>query len=111
MNTFGSYISNISQTSKLIWLAAAVQALDVLTFLLAYGRYGINGELNPFAVWMYELGGLPMIVLSKIVAVGIMVGLLFWIKDKSEIGAVAGAWSVLLAGLLGMVINTAAIMM
>ncbi len=110
MTMFGSYISNINETTKLIVLAAFVQVLDVLTFLLAYQRFGITGELNPFAVWMYEQGGLTMIVGSKFVAVGIMVALLGWVQRKSELGAVAGAWAMLLAGLAGMIVNTAALM-
>lgn len=109
-STFGSYISNISHTTKWIVLAALIQVLDSLTFLLAYGKYGFNGEISPFAYGMHQIGGLPLIMTVKLVGVLVAVGVLFWMKRREEEWAFRGAWYVALFGLAGMIINTLAIM-
>lgn len=106
MNTFGLYISNISQASKFILLAMMAQVLDGLSFILAYSKYGIhNNELLPIPEFFYAHGGLLTVLLVK--AAGIIVSslLLLYIARHNKTWVLAGAISVAYIGLLGVFIN------
>lgn len=96
----------------MILLAALVQVLDALTFLLAYDRYGLAGqELTPIPFYLYTVGGIPLVLLVKAGGVVAMSLLLVWIARINKTWALAGSWGVLSAGLAGMLVNTAAVMM
>lgn len=108
--TFGSSISGISQTTKLIILAAMVQVLDVLSFVLAYSRHGISdNELLPIPEYLYNQGGLAAILIVKVamvvLSIAAMLILYHYKGDKDHNLAKVGAYSVLYVGLLGFLVN------
>lgn len=90
----------------LLVLAIFVQVLDALTFLLAYERFGITGELNPFARWMYEMGGLAGVMAPKIIAVTMVSLIIVAIEPNHKEAAKMGALALLIVGLLGWGLNT-----
>lgn len=95
--------------SNFVWLLTAailLQILDVLSFLLAYQRYGITGELNPIAVYLYSLGGLPMALAPKAAGVVVVTLALIWLHKRNESAAFMGALAMALAGIIGFLLNS-----
>lgn len=78
-------------------------SLDLVTFFLAAGTYGIGGEANPLARWAFALAGYPGIVALKVAGVGFVLYFLAGFPDtfgKSvAIGIIAGL------GILGALSN------
>ena len=106
MTTFGSFISDTTQTTKLIILAGMVQVLDLLSFLLAYGRFGIHGELLPIPAYLYEQGGLPAVIVVKVGMVILAVAAMLILQRQGHDGLTRiGAYSVIYMGLLGTLVN------
>jgi hypothetical protein len=94
----------------LLALALLVQVLDGITFLLAYERFGITGELNPVARYMYDLGGIEAVMLPKIVGVTLVALGILWLEDKNEYLAKTGALALLFVGALGWTLNSLSLM-
>lgn len=103
---FGSYIASISLTSKVILLAVMTQALDALSFIMAYNRYGLSGnELLPIPEVLYTNGGLATVLLVKVAGIIGMTLLLLYLARHEKLWALAGAYGVIFAGVLGAFIN------
>jgi len=95
----------------LLAFAVLFQFLDAITFLLAHQRYGITGELNPVSVYLYELGGLALVLAPKAVGVAIVTLALIWLHKRNEGVALTGALAMALAGMAGFLINGVAFML
>jgi hypothetical protein len=52
---------------------AAAQLLDLATFVTMVRRFGIDSELNPLVISVFQDGGVPVLILAKLALV-ILVG-------------------------------------
>jgi hypothetical protein len=113
MSTFGSFISGTTQTTKLIVLAGMMQLLDVLSFLLAYNRYGLgDNELLPIPGYLYAHYGLGGILFVKVALASMaIVAMILLLRNTGENLARVGAYTVLAFGLAGFVINMSAFLL
>lgn len=69
-----------------LYLVALAQLLDLSTFLMMVDRWGIVAEANPLVKSAFEIGGLNMIILLKILLIILVVSTLIDISKKETWG-------------------------
>lgn len=84
--------------------------MDALTFLIAFNHYGITGELNPVAVWLYGMGGLALVLIPKAVGVLLVSAGLIWLRGRNQELAITGALAMALVGFVGWALNSLALL-
>lgn len=91
----------------LVW-AISAQLLDASTFMLAYSRFGMTGELVPFPVAFYEWAGIWGVIGMKLLGIAAMAFIIMWTGRKYPRMAQGMAWAVAIVGAVGAIINTTA---
>ena len=91
------------------WFARALfllLTLDILTTLLATAVYGTDAEINPFMVWLIELGPVVLILVHLLALVGVTLAFSQVIKVIESVASPADvALEVLLEIWLGLLLT------
>ena len=89
-----------------LWMIALAGLADYLTATVMIGNHGIGYELNPFVVFLYGVGGLPLVGLLKAGSVLLFVVAVIIVRPyHPRLATFMGVWGIAL-GLIGAVSNT-----
>ena len=98
-------------TTRIILFGIALaQLADALTFTIGVSRFGIGLESNGMAAWLYGLGGLDAVLLSKGAVLLTTIGLLVLTATRFPRLLVWGGAAATSLGLLGFATNSASIL-
>lgn len=86
-----------------------VELIDSASFLLAFKKYGINGESSVIPQYMYDIGGVPLVLLTKLLAVLLIALVLLWLAKRSPNASRLGFFGCIMVGILGVVSNSLAV--
>ena len=83
----------------------AAQLLDLGTFLTMIRRMGISAEANPLVLGFFQDGGLPVLVIAKILLVVLIGAVVVALVASRRVGLARAGWAVLafaiVAGVFG----------
>ena len=80
---------------------------DYTSFLVMYARHGLGAEANPVVVYIFDLGGLSVLALAKILAVGVAALLMLVVATRHKRLALVMLLFGIGAGMIGGMSNIA----
>jgi hypothetical protein len=82
------------------------QLADALTFTIGVARFGIGLESNPWAVALHGQSGLDAVLVAKLVAILLIIGVMVVAANRYPRLLVWGGATATSVGLLGVLTNT-----
>lgn len=79
----------------------AAQLLDLATFVTMVGRAGITSEANPVVVNLFREGGMPVLVLAKLVLMVLIGALTVALLAMQGRGSRRAGWALLACAIVG----------
>lgn len=87
------------------------QLADAVTFAAAVNRLGIEAESNRWAVALFSSGGIDAVLVGKLIAIVVMIGLIAHAASRFPKLLVMGGATATSLGLLGFVTNSLALLL